>query len=177
VVAELIGGQWPKLLRAAFHELCPPRNPDAADDFNGEGNELGEPLVRDLARIWVRTRQQPFYISEILRQKLRGFPDRPWVTMNKGFGLSLEKMGSLLRAFNVKSVQRRIGGGQRHIGYLLTDLDPLFRSYASDIWNQPASQENSDVGSSPDPEPAEPAKEPEKNTQTPERGFKPPLRL
>jgi hypothetical protein len=63
------------LINTAFLKLCPSRNPDAADDC--EGDELGEPLVRDIARIWVETPDQDFYATEALRMKLNGFKDRP----------------------------------------------------------------------------------------------------
>jgi hypothetical protein len=158
ITAELIGGDWPKLLRCAFQQLCPPRNPDTADDT--DESELGEPLIRDLARIWVKTREQEFYSSEVLRQKLKSFKDRPWLTMNKGLGLNTHKLGSLLRAFGVKSIQRRLGGGDRDRGYLLKDLLPLFRSYASDIWDTPPDDEEPEPPPSPKPEPPEKEEKP-----------------
>jgi hypothetical protein len=150
LVTELVGGQWPQLIRATFLELCPPHNPDAADD--SEGSELGEPLVRDIARVWVETRDQDFYATEVLRTKLTAFKDRPWPGLNKGFGVTVEKIGSLLRAFGKKSVKRRLGGGVRHWGFTLKDLRPLFESYAPDIWNppDPPSSDGASSDSSPD---------------------------
>ena len=133
LTAEMVGGQWPKLLRAAYRELCPPRNPDAADDF--DGTELGEPLIRDIARIWMETPDQDFYATEALRTKLNAFKDRPWPGLNRGDGLTVEKLSSLLRGFGKKSVKRRLGQGVRHWGYELNDLVLLFESYAPDIWN------------------------------------------
>jgi hypothetical protein len=146
VVADLVGGEWPTLIRYAHHELCPPRSQDQADDINIEGWDtaaLGEAFIRDVAGIWKETPTQEFYPSEDLRQKLKALKERPWLTMNKGLGVSIEKMGSLLRGFGVASVRKRIGGGTRHMGYLLTDLVALFCSYAPDIWTPTPDEQKS----------------------------------
>ena len=153
MTAELVGGEWPKLIRAAFMELCPPRNPDAADD--AEGTEYGEPLIRAIARIWVETRDQEFYATEVLKAKLNAFKDRPWPGLNKGFGITRQKISSLLLGFGKRAVKRRLGQGARHWGYELKDMLPLFESYASDIWNAPPPSDEeppeppSDDGGSP----------------------------
>ena len=146
----MIGGHWPTLLHAAYKELCPPRDSDSADDF--DGTELGEPLIRDIARIWMETPDQEFYATETLRQKLNSFKERPWPGLRKGMGISLEKIGSLLRAFGKKSAQHRVGEGARCRGYFLVDLVPLFESYAPDIWNPPDPSQDGG-GNPPDPEP------------------------
>jgi hypothetical protein len=139
IITELIGGHWTTLLQGAFRELNPPRAANEADDTSGNERELGEPLVRDLARIWMETRSRTFFGSEVLRAKLRTFTDRPWVTMNHGMGLSVEKLSSLLRDFGVRSVQHQHsldGSNQRQRGYFLGQLESLFYSYASDIWDK-----------------------------------------
>ena len=124
------------LLRRAFRVLCPPKNPDAADD--SEGTELGEALVRDLARIWVERPTVEFYLSEQLLIKLKAMKDRPWAGMRHGLGISAEKMADLLRAFpGIKPFRHRIGQGNRQRGYFLVHLLPIFQSYAADIWNTP----------------------------------------
>ena len=169
LTAEMVGGQWPKLLRAAYRELCPPRNPDAADDF--DGTELGEPLIRDIARIWMETPEQDFYATEALRIKLNTFKDRPWPGLNRGDGLTVEKLSSLLRGFGKKSVKRRLGQGVRHWGYELKDLVLLFESYAPDIWNPP--DPPPDGGGSPDPEPPKPPPEGDNKEKGPNEGVRP----
>jgi DNA polymerase I len=159
LTAELIGGPWPGLLHRAFSVLCPPKNPDASDD--SDGLEYGEALVRDLARIWVETPAVEFYLSEQLLIKLKTMKDRPWAGMRNGLGLSSEKMAGLLRAFpGVKAHRHRIGQGNRHRGYFLVHLLPVFQSYAADIWNPPPPPNDppndpSD-GSNPPPEPSTP---------------------
>jgi hypothetical protein len=55
VIADLVGGEWPKLVKYAHWELCPPKTQDEVDDINTEGLDvaaLGEALIRDVARIW-----------------------------------------------------------------------------------------------------------------------------
>jgi hypothetical protein len=173
LIAELIGGHWPTLLVGAFKELNPPRSADAADDLSGNERELGEPLIRDLARIWSETRDQEFYGSEALHAKLRTFKDRPWVTMNHDRGLSVEKLASLLRGFEVRSIQHQRSsevGKKRKRGYFLWQLEPLFQRYAFDIWNQsePATPTSSEA--------QETSETPEKDTdfqKAPKKGVEP----
>jgi hypothetical protein len=171
IIAELVGGHWPMLLRGAFKELNPPRNPDAADDLGGNERELGEPLIRDLAGIWSETREQEYYGTEILQARLRAIKDRPWVTMNHGRGLSVAKLTSLLREFGIRPVQHRLRSDnqyqERQRGYFLWQLEPLFCRYASDIWgkSEPVASVSSDLHETP------------KSTETfhdcPKRGFQP----
>jgi hypothetical protein len=152
VIAELIGGHWPTLLAGAFRELNPPRSADEADDLSGNERELGEPLVRDLARICLETRDQEFYGSEVFRAKLRTFTDRPWVSMSHGMGLSVEKLSSLLRGFGVRSFKHRLGSGERPRGYFLKELEPVFQRYAPDIWSpsEPSASVSSEVPETPE---------------------------
>ena len=163
LTAELVGGAWPGLLRKAFHKLCPPKNPDAADDSLGE-TELGEALVRDIARIWVETPAVEFYTSDFLTTKLRAMKDRSWPGMRNGMGISQDKMADLLRAFpGVKPFKHRVGKEEQKRGYFLAHLLPIFQSYARDIWNIPPSDGR---GGSPSPNP-EPAEPPGKDNGTP----------
>jgi hypothetical protein len=57
--------------------------------------------------------------------------------LNKGFGITRQKISSLLLGFGKRAVKRRLGQGARHWGYELKGMVPLFESYASDIWNAP----------------------------------------
>jgi DNA polymerase I-like protein with 3'-5' exonuclease and polymerase domains len=182
LTAELVGGLWPNLLRKAFYKLCPPKNPDAADDSPGE-SELGETLVRDIARIWVETPTVDFYASEFLQAKLRAMKDKSWPGMRNGLGISQEKISELLRAFpGVKPYKHRIGKGERKWGYFLHHLLPIFQSYARDIWNAPPPDGGGSP--SPNPEPPEPpgqdsgapSPNPEKSPSDKENKEKPPFR-
>lgn len=148
ITAELIGPPWPELLARAYVVLNPPKDPDASDD--SAGTKYGEALVRDLARIWVDHQDVEFYSGDYLLVQLKGMKERPWPNMNRGFGMSHEKMAELLRAFNgIKAFQHRTRDGKRLRGYFLKHLITVFERYAADIWKNPPF-------SPPEPEPPEP---------------------
>ena len=158
LTVKMVGGHWPIMLQAAYQELCPPRNPDVADEVDEK--ELGEPLIRDVARIWVEARDQPFYATDALIAKLKTFKDRPWPNMNKGFGLTRQRMKKLLSGFGLGLRSfRGPKAGQKEApwGYFLKDFVPFFESYARDIWNPP--NPPSDDGGSSEPNPPEPPSE------------------
>ena len=154
LTAEMVEGHWPQLLRTAFHRLCPPKNSDEGEV--SDDTELGEPLVRDIARIWKETPAQDFYGTEDLRRKLILMKERPWPNMRRGMGVSVEKIGAVLSGFGLKSIQHQVLG-ERKRGYFLQAIIPLFRRHAADIWKFPPDESgpSSDDGDSQKPGPSD----------------------
>jgi hypothetical protein len=69
-----------------------------------------------------------FLASSTIVQKLNANPEAPWSDWRAGQGISIEKVASILRRFDVKSDQRQINN-VRTRGYIFKDLKPVFDLY------------------------------------------------
>ena len=161
------------------------RTPDEGEVC--DDTELGEPLIRDIARIWKETPTQDFYGTEDLRRKLILMKERPWPNMRNGMGVSVAKIGALLSGFGLKSIQHETLS-ERKRGYFLKAVIPLFQSHAADIWkfpsdgSDPPSEDGDDKNPGPSGgsslpavnetvSPAEPSENRRKRKNTRQRGF------
>jgi hypothetical protein len=114
-VADVAGGEWPELARAAASKLT--AEAAAYDDHETLGVQLLHDLqeaFRSIMIDWVRT--------EVLLQHLRGMKDAPWAEME----LTGHRLGALLREFQIRS-KRNTAGTQR--GYLRASFVDAWERY------------------------------------------------
>jgi putative DNA primase/helicase len=123
VVAELAGGDWPALARAAAKALS------GADDVE-EG--LDELLFRHLRQVFG---SEPALHTATIVERLVDLEEGPWAKWwahavkdgeTKAAGAKLARM---LKPFGVKSAQQWIDGVNRW-GYARADLEPVWDQYA-----------------------------------------------
>jgi len=114
-VADLAGGRWPELARAAALRLTA----DAAED---DAETLGVQLLHDLHEVFTDLVQGEWVPTDALLIHLRQLDGAPWSDMD----LTMHKMGKLLGAFGVKS-ERNTAGTKR--GYKRTAFADAWERY------------------------------------------------
>ena len=116
-LADLAGGEWPKLAR------------DAAAGLNGgigESNVIGQLLIHICAVFSERGVKRIF--SRELVEELNAYRDRPWTEGLKKPMIDEVWLGRRLSKYGVRSKTIWINGESAK-GYLMTDLEPVFRRY------------------------------------------------
>jgi len=122
-VADLAGGHWPELARAAASKLT-------ADAEEDDAETLGAQLLHDLQEVFTDLVRGEWVPTDALLIHLRQLDGAPWSDMD----LTMHRMGKLLGAFGVKS-DRNTAGTKR--GYK--------RSAFTDAWERyPRKKDQSD---------------------------------
>ncbi len=94
-IADLAGGEWPELARAALLELHGDR--EVEDDSWG---------IQLLADIHEAIGEDDRIFGDDLRERLKENPERPWASWGKGDkGLTARALAGLLRDFGIKPKQ------------------------------------------------------------------------
>ena len=102
-IADLAGGEWPELARAALLELHGER--EVEDDSWG---------IQLLADIHAAFGDEDRIFGDDLRERLKENPERPWATWGRGDkGLTARSLAGLLRDFAIKPKLIRIGDETR----------------------------------------------------------------
>jgi hypothetical protein len=99
-VADLAGADWPKRARKAAVALSGPGATDAT---------FGERLLADLREIFTEDAAVAALATEILLIRLHKIAEAPWRGYY-GRGLNARDMSNLLRAYEVSSVNVKVGG-------------------------------------------------------------------
>ena len=115
-VADLIGGDWPVLVRDAAIAIV-------AESKNIENKSLGIRLLSDLMIVFGDDRLH-MTTKEILAA-LQALDESPWKTINKGQPLDDRKLSSVLRQYEIKS-ENLVIGTTRPKGY--------HRAHLADAW-------------------------------------------
>jgi 5S rRNA maturation endonuclease (ribonuclease M5) len=120
-IADLVGGNWPTLARAACKAMT------AEADASAEGS-ASERLLADLKVVFGET--DALYTKTILA-KLHAIEEAPW---GDWFGkpLAARDLAKLLRPYGVRSTDVREGGGPNLKGYRREDLHEQWRRYIRD---------------------------------------------
>lgn len=114
-IADIAGGDWPKLVREAAVALT--REHDEEDRAGSDGVRL----LSDIRDVF-RDAGQPFIGSLELVKKLRGIEDAPWADID----LTVMRLAARLRAYKVESKRNATATAR---GYRLEDLAEVFESY------------------------------------------------
>ena len=100
-IAELVGGNWPEKVRAAYTIFI-----EAVADVSKDASHL---LIEDISEIlddW----SHPVMFSRVLVDKLVELEDRPWFEWKRGKPLTQNSLARLLRPYGLTSTAKRIGG-------------------------------------------------------------------
>jgi hypothetical protein len=121
-VADLVGGNWPRLAREACKAMT------AAAETDAEGS-AGERLLADLKAVFGPA--DALYTKTILNQ-LTAMDESPWGDWY-GKPLAARDLAKLLRPYGVRSTDVREGGtGPNLKGYARKDLHEQWRRYIRD---------------------------------------------
>jgi hypothetical protein len=122
IVAEAVGGHWPKTVRHVAQEMC-------ADTEQWDG--LGVELLRDCQDIFER-RAVAVVHSETLRGWLVDLEERPWREFNergRELAITQKQIAELLSPFGITPKQVRAGDGRSLKGYRTEWFTDAFERY------------------------------------------------
>jgi hypothetical protein len=135
-VADVAGGQWPKLARDAAAKLADTTGHDAAS--------TGEMLIHDIRSIFDGmptlcegkpvTESSPIdrVASTALVEHLAKIEGRPWAEWKQGKPITQNALAALLRKFGIMSGTIRLDGNQTLKGYKREDFRDVFSAYGGD---------------------------------------------
>jgi hypothetical protein len=116
-VADLAGGDWPKLAA----EACTAFVTGARDDTGSAGTRL----LADLRDVF---KDAPQLFTQTILDKLHALSESPWAEWSYGKPFSARDLADMLKEHQVKSHQLRIGEDSRK-GYRRADLEDAWRRY------------------------------------------------
>jgi hypothetical protein len=137
-IADVSGGDWPMLARDAAKVLSAPRQPD--------GEALAVRLLADIKAVFD---QQGRMFTRDLLTGLHEIDEAPWADFGKGSkGLNSHGLARLLRGFEVRSRDVRIGTEGPRKGYLRDDFEGPWERYTSapDPENGPSVRDTATTG-------------------------------
>ena len=116
-LADLAGGRWPELARAAAAGLTA-----RAQEYSPIGS-----LLMDICLVFLLGNTERAFSREIVAD-LQAAPDRPWNELRKGRGVTEAWLAQQLRPYGVRPRTIRIGEEVAK-GYLKEDFGETFRRY------------------------------------------------
>ena len=117
MIADLAGGDWPKLAA----EACTVFVTGARDDTGSTGTRL----LADLRDVFG---DAPQLFTQTILDKLRALGESPWAEWSYGKPFSARDLADMLKEHQVKSHQLRIGEDSRK-GYRRADLEDAWTRY------------------------------------------------
>jgi hypothetical protein len=117
MVADLAGGDWPKLAA----EACTAFVTGARDDTGSAGTRL----LADLRDVFG---DAPQLFTQTILDKLHALSESPWADWSYGKPFSARDLADMLKEHQVKSHQFRIGEDSRK-GYRRADLEDAWTRY------------------------------------------------
>ena len=116
-VADIAGGDWPRLARYAAELLDEPDDDDT----------LGLALLADIRELFEQ-RGEPHLSSAEIVDHLASLESRKWAELNNGKPLSKNRLAALLKQFEVNPRGVRVGD-RTPKGYHLADFTDAFSRY------------------------------------------------
>ncbi|HSU53276.1 MAG TPA: DUF3631 domain-containing protein [Candidatus Dormibacteraeota bacterium] len=116
-LADLAGGRWPELARAAAAGLTA-----RAQEYSPIGS-----LLMDICLVFLLGNTERVFSREIVAD-LQAAPDRPWNELRKGRGVTEAWLAQQLRPYGIRPRTIRIGE-EIAKGYLKEDFGETFRRY------------------------------------------------
>lgn len=136
VIADTVGGEWPKLGRSAM-EAIELKN-------RGDNASIGEKLLNDIRDIFDKHDDRNI-LSSTLVNKLVKMEGRPWGEWRRGRPLTTNSLSRLLSPFGINSRTVRVPSvppeidddcplgeaksSDRGIGYVVAEFGPIFDRY------------------------------------------------
>jgi hypothetical protein len=138
-VSDAAGGDWPARARAACLALNKVRAD--ADDSSGEK------LLGDIRVIFGEAATDRMFSAAIV-EVLNGIEEAPWAGWHRGAGFTSRDLARLLRGFDIRSTQLRIGAESKK-GYYFTDFEDAWRRYPTHTPAPPPDSETTETTETP----------------------------
>ncbi|WAX79350.1 DUF3631 domain-containing protein [Streptomyces sp. KMM 9044] len=126
IVADLAGGRWPRLARAACTRMV------AAEVAAEEDHPSGARILADIRRVFVAQREVDSLSTEELLHHLRQDPEAPWSEWGRG-GLTARELGRMLREFGITSGNVRMADRTQRKGYMRNRFLDAWRRYCPTV--------------------------------------------
>ena len=118
--ADVAGGNCPKLIRAACLYIIE----------TAEQNVSSSELLIEHLRQYCESNPKAFHETTDILVHLNGRPDGNWSDRSRD-GMKANHLAKALRPFGIRSTRKWLDSHSRYPhGYLLSDLEPVLRSYA-----------------------------------------------
>jgi hypothetical protein len=118
-IAEVAGGDWPKLARNAAMALY---------DVEEEAPSIGAELLADVKAVFDGKKATKMFTEELLTALVND-EEAPWATWNHGKPMRQRQLTAKLKAFGIPPNQIRIGSKTGKNGYERSDFYDAFRRY------------------------------------------------
>ncbi|MFF7472462.1 DUF3631 domain-containing protein [Streptomyces sp. NPDC008092] len=122
IVADLAGGQWPRLARVACARMV------AAEVAAEEDHPSGARILADIRRVFYAQREVDSLSTEELLHHLRQDAEAPWAEWGRG-GLTARELGRLLREFEIQPGNVRMADRTQRKGYMRNKFLDAWRRY------------------------------------------------
>ncbi|MGW3122181.1 DUF3631 domain-containing protein [Streptomyces sp. NPDC001107] len=122
IVADLAGGAWPRLARAACARMV------AAEAAAEEDHPSGARILADIRRIFAGRGEPESLSTEELLYLLRQDVESPWAEWGRN-GLTARDLGAMLREYGIKSGNVRVADGTQRKGYMRNKFLDAWRRY------------------------------------------------
>jgi Protein of unknown function (DUF3631) len=136
MIADLAGGDWPKLAA----EACTAFVTGARDDTSSTGTRL----LGDLRDVFASADQ---LFTQTILDKLHALAESPWADYSYGKPFSARDLAELLKEHQVKSRQIRIGEDSRK-GYRRADLEDVWARYLPPLGSETSETSETPLASS-----------------------------
>jgi len=120
-IADVAGGEWPGLARAAAVAL---------HGVEEEAPSIGVELLRNIEAAFKERRTSRLATTELLNI-LTHDEEAPWATWNRGNPMRPPQLAKRLSEFGIKSKTTRLPNGSQLKGYVLADFSDAFARYLS----------------------------------------------
>lgn len=126
IVAELVGGQWPRLARHACATMV------AAEAAAEEENPSGARILADIRRVFVAQRDVDSLSTEELLHHLRQDDEAPWAEWGRA-GLTSRELSRMLREFGIRPGNVRMADRTQRKGYMRNKFLDAWRRYCPTV--------------------------------------------
>ncbi|MFG2390941.1 DUF3631 domain-containing protein [Streptomyces lavendulae] len=126
ITADLAGGPWPRLARAACAQMV-------ADEVQAEeDNPGGARILADIRRIFFAQREPESLTTDEILSALRGDAEGPWADWGRS-GLTARELGSLLREYGIRPGNVRLADKTQRKGYTRNKFLDAWRRYCPGV--------------------------------------------
>ena len=118
-IAEVAGGDWPRLARVAAIAL---------HGLEEEAPSIGVELLTAIKAVFEAKHCSRLFSTDLL-EALVADDESPWATWNRGKPMTVRQLSSKLAGYGIKSKQLRIGFDSGRKGYEQSDFVEAWRCY------------------------------------------------
>ncbi|MEV6046468.1 DUF3631 domain-containing protein [Streptomyces xanthochromogenes] len=122
IVADLAGGNWPRLARIACARMV------AAEAAAEEDHPSGARILADVRRLFAGRGEPESLSTEELLYLLRQDVESPWAEWGRS-GLTARDLSAMLREYGIKSGNVRMADGTQRKGYMRNKFLDAWRRY------------------------------------------------